>query len=156
MCDCIELTVKLREDAGTDFLALPVQSAYRLPNGEGTLWCVGEFPNYSITNGCCGCGSIDGSEDGPARLVPLRFVGYFLSIFPVGSVALLWWWGDDSNKPRHPPSRRVPWSEFVQLNDERRLDNRVLYEIFGTPKERGAANKSIQRTRLRRAAELFR
>jgi hypothetical protein len=135
MCDCIELTAKLKDNVGTDSLALAVQPAYRLPHAEGTLWCVDEFPNYFVRNsGGCGCGAIDRCEDGPARLVPLRFVGYLLSIFPVESVALLWRWGDGSNKPRDLTRRRVPWSEFVRLNDERRLDSRMLYEILGKPK----------------------
>ena len=38
MCYSVELTVKLNDNAGTDSLALPVQSAYRLPKAEGTLW----------------------------------------------------------------------------------------------------------------------
>jgi hypothetical protein len=74
MCYNVELTVKLNDNAGTDYLALPIQSAYRLPNEEGTLWCAGEFPNYYITNGSCGCGAIDGPSQGPCRLMPHKFI----------------------------------------------------------------------------------
>ena len=133
MCIYVELTVRLSDSAATDSLALPDQSAYRLPNKEGTLWCAGEFPNYYITNGSCGCGSIDGPREGPGRLIPRRFVSYFLSIFPVRSVELLWWDSSYTHKPSAPARCQVEWSEFMHINDELRLESGVLYEIAGRP-----------------------
>ena len=133
MCYNVELTVKLNDNAGTDSLALPVQSAYHLPNAKGTLWCAGEFPNYYLTNGSCGCGSIDGPPEGPGRLTAHQFVSYFLWIFPVRSVELLWWYGNHTEKPSVPTRRRLKWSEFVHLNDVKCLDSGVLYEIVGRP-----------------------
>lgn len=133
MCDCIELKVRLRDDAGTDTLVLPRQSAHRLPNGEGTLWCHGEFPDYWIGNGSCGCGSIEGREGGPARLIPLQFVGYFLTLFPVDRVELIWWNGSSDNKPIAPPICEIPWPEFVRRNDRRQFHDGVLYVISGRP-----------------------
>ncbi len=130
MCDCIELTVRLDENAGTDTLALPLQSAFRLPEGEGRLWCLGAFPNYHIANGGgCGCGAIEGREGGPARLIPTHFIGYDLELFPVDRVELLWWFGSDDNRPIAPPVRKVPWREFQRVNEEMRLEGGVLYEI---------------------------
>lgn len=134
MCYNVEMTVCLKEDAGTDALVLAAPSAYPLPDDSpGRLYLRGEFPYYYVTNGSCGCGSVEGPRVGPGRLLPVRFVRDLLAVFPVGSVELLWWWGDDGDKPRDPPRRSLSWSEFVQVNDQRQLESRIAYLVHGKP-----------------------
>ena len=134
MCYNVEMTVTLKEDAGTSVLLLPKPSAFPLrDSSEAKLHLRGDFPHYYVTNLCCGCGAIEGPPDGPGRLLPTRFVGELLRVFPVGSVKLLWWWGGQDDKPCDPPQRRVTWSEFVRLNDLLQLESRTAYFIREKP-----------------------
>jgi hypothetical protein len=137
VCYNVEMTVHLRQDAGTDSLLLSSPSAFPLTDDSGAkLYLRGDFPHYYVTNGCCGCGSIEGPRDGPGRLLPDRFISYFLAVFPVGSVELLWWWGD---KPRDPPRRPVTWPEFVHMNDGGQLESRIAYLVHGKPHQKHRA-----------------
>jgi hypothetical protein len=90
VCYNVELTVNLKEDAGTGAPLLPEPSAFPLRDGSGAkLRLRGDFPHDYVTNLCCGCGAIEGPLDGPGRLLPARFVSDLLAVSPVSSVELL-------------------------------------------------------------------
>lgn len=138
MCYNVEMTVHLREDAGTDSLALPAPSAFPLSDlpDDARLQLRGTFPHYYVFNGACGCGSIEGPTKGPGRLVPVRFVSEYLAVFSLESIELIWWWGNDLDKPLDPPRRPVHWRDFVNLNEKSDLESGVAYVILGKPEPR--------------------
>ncbi len=149
MCFNVEMMVRVRGDGGPGGLALPKPSGIPLDDGSGAklrLW--GEFPLYYVTNGCCGCGAIDGPRDGPGRLVVVRFVEDLLAVFPVDSVELLWWRGDDSDRPGDLPRRPIDWPAFVDLNDRGELESRVLYLIQGKPERKRRTRRSDRADRV--------
>lgn len=137
MCTNVEMMVRVRDDAGAGGLVLPKPTGIPLDDGSGAKFRLcGEFPLYWVTNGCCGCGAIDWPSDGPGRLVVVRFVEDLLAVFPVESVEVLWWWGDDNDRTADPPRRSIGWPEFVDLNDRGELESRVAYMIHGKPERK--------------------
>ena len=58
---------------------------------------------------------------------------------------LLWWYGNDTEKPSVPARRRLEWSEFVYLNDGKCLEEprRTLQDSRRTETRGPRVNESV-------------
>jgi hypothetical protein len=63
------------------------------------------------------------------------FVSHFLRMEQVAFVEIFSWWDDGRALPAKPPWRWLNWSEFLEVNDRRRLRDRILYLIADSRSE---------------------
>jgi hypothetical protein len=63
------------------------------------------------------------------------FISHFLRMEQVAFVELFSWYDDGRAVPARPPFRWLSWSEFLEVNDRRRLRDGVLYRIADSRSE---------------------
>jgi hypothetical protein len=84
------------------------------------------------------------------RFVPVDFVSHFLRIEQVAFVELFSWFdgeGERGDLPDGLPWRWLDWSEFLEVNDRRRLRDRILYRIADSRSELSRTWPILERDR---------
>ena len=120
MCWEVNITINLQNDTESrraDFSVLP---------DFGDLICEGDFPNYSISNGYCGCCSVadDGLGIEPSAE---NIIEFFMQHQNVKRIKIEWHWFDDS--PKINNEVKVSLSNFMTRNRALSLKPNTVYII---------------------------
>ena len=123
MCWMVTIHVVLQKDT-------PANRSLIVPPPEDTCFlCEGGFPDYLVTGGGCGCGTVV-EPDGAALVAEtLACARHFLAIDPVKRVEMRWWFGDLANPPELRETRPISLKDFEELNARGDLRAEAKYRI---------------------------
>ena len=122
MCWNTNIHVVLQRDTPT------ARATLTQPAGNSLLVLEGDYPDYWVTNGVCGCTSVI-EPHGKALPDPtMAYVRHFLDLPVVKRVELHWWWGDLRNRPAAGEDR-LSLAEFEARNAAGGLAPGVTYRI---------------------------
>ena len=120
MCWEVNIKIKLQNDTEArraDFSVLP---------DFGDLICEGDFPNYSISNGYCGCSAVADNDLGIDSSVE-NIIEFFMRHQNVKRVEIEWHWFDDC--PKINNEVKISLSDFLTRNRASSLKSSTRYRI---------------------------
>ena len=120
MCWEVNIVIKLQDDTETrraEFSDLP---------DFGDFICEGDFPNYSISNGFCGCSAVAENDLGVDPSVE-NIIKFFMGYQNVKRVEIEWHWFDDI--PKINNEIKISLSDFLSKNRASSLKANTRYRI---------------------------